>query len=104
MVRSMKEGMEAIGYGRKLTDEILLTVLVEIDSFFNARYAARTREVREAKSKTPKNADRSWNRRQKEYFPTINKRSKWLADTKPVKVADVVYLTERNRRTGYDGD
>lgn len=37
MVRSMKEGMEAIGYGRKLTDEILLTVLVEVDSFVNAR-------------------------------------------------------------------
>lgn len=37
MVRSVKEGMKAIDDGRKLTDETLLTVLVEVESFVNAR-------------------------------------------------------------------
>ncbi|XP_062714353.1 uncharacterized protein LOC134291085 [Aedes albopictus] len=37
MVRSVKDGMKAIDDGRKLTDEVLLTVLAEVEGFVNAR-------------------------------------------------------------------
>lgn len=33
----------------------------------------------------------------------MNKRSKWFCDTKPVKVGDLVYVTEGKRRTWVRG-
>ena len=48
-------------------------------------------------------SDAVWNRWLKEYFPTLNKRSKWFAESKPVQVGDLVYVAEGTRRTWLRG-
>ncbi|XP_062558013.1 uncharacterized protein LOC134222885 [Armigeres subalbatus] len=41
----------------------------------------------------------AWERWLKEYFPTVNKRSKWFEEAKHMKVGDLVYVAEGNRRS-----
>ncbi|XP_058817250.1 uncharacterized protein LOC131680552 [Topomyia yanbarensis] len=137
MVRSVKVAMRAIDDGRKLTDEILLTVLAEVEGFINARpLTYMPQDSTEHEALTPNHflfgntsgahepitmptkpgealrsgfkrsqylADAIWDRWLKEYFPTINKRSKWLEEVKPVRVGDLVYIAEGNRRTWVRG-
>ncbi|XP_062712088.1 uncharacterized protein LOC134289722 [Aedes albopictus] len=137
MVRSVKEAMRALDDGRKLDDEILLTVLAEVESFINSRpltYMPQESGGTEALTpnhfifgnssgvhnplRTPVDlaealrnsykrsqylSDAVWDRWLKEYFPAVNKRSKWFCDTKPVKVGDLVYVTEGKRRTWVRG-
>ncbi|XP_062534843.1 uncharacterized protein LOC134204024 [Armigeres subalbatus] len=137
MVRSVKEAMRALDDGRRLNDEILLTVLAEAESFINSRpltYMPQVSTDTEAITPnhfilgsssgaqdplgTPTNwasalrssyqrsqflSDAVWNRWLKEYFPTLNKRSKWFAESKPVKVGDLVYVADGHRRAWIRG-
>ncbi|XP_053699267.1 uncharacterized protein LOC128746242 [Sabethes cyaneus] len=137
MVRSVKEAMRALDNGRKLNDEVLLTVLAEAESFINSRpltYMPQASADGEALTpnhfllgnssgmrdpmRTPIDlaaaltssyqmsqylSDAVWNRWLKEYFPNMNKRSKWFEDSKPVKVGDLVYIAEGERRTWVRG-
>ncbi|XP_062556812.1 uncharacterized protein LOC134221639 [Armigeres subalbatus] len=45
----------------------------------------------------------AWERWLKEYFPTVNKRSKWFEEAKHMKVGDLVYVAEGNRRSWVRG-
>ncbi|XP_062535266.1 uncharacterized protein LOC134204457 [Armigeres subalbatus] len=133
MVRSVKEAIRALDDGRKLNDEILLTVLAEAEGFINSRpltYMPQTSANDEALTpnhfilgsssgnhdllRTPVNlaetlktsykrsqflSDAVWSRWIKEYFPTLNRRSKWFEESKQVKVGDLVYVADGNRRT-----
>ena len=137
MVRSVKEAMRALDDGRKLDDEVLVTVLAEAESFINSRpltYMPQESGGTEALTpnhfifgnssgahnplRTPVDlaealrnsymrsqylSDTMWDRWLKEYFPAMNKRSKWFCDTKPVEVGDLVYVTEGKRRTWVRG-
>lgn len=137
MVRSVKEAMRALDDGRKLNDEILLTVLCEAEGFINSRpltYMPQTstdnealtpnhfllgsssgehdplripvdlaHALRSSYQRTQYLSDALWNRWLKEYFPTLNRRSKWFTDMKPVKIGDLVYVTEGNRRSWLRG-
>lgn len=137
MVRSVKEAIRALDDGRKLNDEILITVLAEAEGFINSRpltympqesadYEAITPNhfllgnssgaqdplkapadmaaaLRSSYQRSQLLSDAVWNRWLKEYFPTMNKRSKWLAESKPVQVGDLVYVAEGNRRAWVRG-
>ncbi|XP_062698771.1 uncharacterized protein LOC134284194 [Aedes albopictus] len=137
MVRSVKEAIRALDDGRKLNDEILVTVLTEAEGFINSRpltympqdsanFEAITpnhfllgnssgahdplrtpvdiaASLRSSYQRSQFLSDAVWNRWLKEYFPTLNKRSKWLAKSKPVQVGDLVYVAEGNRRTWLRG-
>ncbi|XP_062703806.1 uncharacterized protein LOC134286238 [Aedes albopictus] len=137
MVRSVKEAIRALDDGRKLNDEILLTVLAEAEGFINSRpltYMPQGSADGEAITpnhfllgrssgmqdplRTPVDlasalrssyqrsqflSDAVWQRWLKEYFPTLNKRSKWFTDGKPVQVGDLVYVAEGSRRTWVRG-
>ncbi|XP_058459679.1 uncharacterized protein LOC131435621 [Malaya genurostris] len=137
MVRSVKEAMRALDDGRKLNDEILLTVLAEAESFINSRpLTYMPQDSAEGEAITPNHfilgnssgahermllpidlaaslrssyqrsqclSGAVWNRWLKEYFPSLNKRSKWFTDTKPIQVGDLVYITEGSRRTWVRG-
>ncbi|XP_055584707.1 uncharacterized protein LOC129737573 [Uranotaenia lowii] len=48
-------------------------------------------------------ADATWDRWLKEYFPNMNKRSKWFEDVVSVKLGDLVYIAEGSRRTWIRG-
>ncbi|XP_055539615.1 uncharacterized protein LOC129726677 [Wyeomyia smithii] len=132
MVRCVKEGMSAIDEGRKLNDEILLTVLGDIEYFVNSRpltympqqsadyetltpnhfiFGTSTGAVdplgpltdfgaalRSSYERSQAIANVVWDRWTQEYLPTINKRSRWLDETRPVKVGDMVYIAEGDRR------
>lgn len=45
----------------------------------------------------------AWERWLKEYFPTVNRRTKWFEEAKQVKVGDLVYVAEGNRRSWVRG-
>ena len=45
--------------------------------------------------------DRMWERWIIEYLPTINRRSKWFDDQRPLQIGDLVFLVEgKTRKTG----
>ncbi|XP_062540821.1 uncharacterized protein LOC134208883 [Armigeres subalbatus] len=137
MVRSVKEAMAALNDGRKLTDEILWTVVVETEGLINSRpLTYMPQEINSTEALTPNHfilgcstgaheplepptnvgqvlrssfqrsqqlADVAWKRWVNEYFPTINKRTKWLDDVRSVKVGDLVYVSEGKRRSWIRG-
>ncbi|XP_053698939.1 uncharacterized protein LOC128745898 [Sabethes cyaneus] len=137
MVRSVKEAMESLDDGRKLTDEILWTTLIETEWLINARpLTYMPQEPTNPEALTPNHfilngssgaheplepsadlgkvlrgsfqrsqqlADAAWDRWSKEYFPTINRRTKWLSDARSLKVGDLVYITEGGRRAWIRG-
>lgn len=137
MVRSVKEAIRALDDGRKLNDEILMTVLAEAEGFINSRpLTYMPQESADSEAITPNHfllgnssgaqdplrtpvdlaatlrssyqrsqflSDAIWKRWLKEYFPTLNKRSKWFSDGKPVQVGDLVYVAEGSRRTWMRG-
>ena len=49
-------------------------------------------------------ANQMWERWSKEYLPTINRRSKWYNETKPLQVNDLVFLADgKNRKSWIRG-
>ncbi|XP_062703755.1 uncharacterized protein LOC115259735 [Aedes albopictus] len=137
MVRSVKEAMATLNDGRRLTDEILWTTLVEVEGLINSRplmYMPQDLDNPEALTpnhfifgcssgahepmEPPVNLEQTlrssflrsqqlaniaWERWSKEYFPTINRRTKWLDEVKSLKVGDVVYVVEGKRRSWVRG-
>ena len=47
--------------------------------------------------------DEFWKRWQQEYFPTLNRRTKWFNESKPVAEGDLVYVANGQRRTWIRG-
>ncbi|XP_062541687.1 uncharacterized protein LOC134209692 [Armigeres subalbatus] len=45
--------------------------------------------------------DQFWTRWIREYLPTITKRTKWFADTKPVEAGDLVMIVDDRLRNGW---
>lgn len=43
-----------------------------------------------------------WNRWQQEYFPTMNRRTKWFKEMKPVGVGDLVYVADAEKRRSWE--
>lgn len=137
MVRSVKEALKAFTDGRKLTDEILQTVLVEAEYLVNSRpltyVSTNVKEDQEAltpnhflrgcstleclPSRDPVDladtlrssynraqflTDGFWDRWQKEYLPTLNKRTKWFVDRRQVAVGDLVFVAEGDKRSSWE--
>lgn len=137
MVRSVKEALKAFTDGRKLTDEILQTVLVEAEYLVNSRpltyVSTNVKEDQEAltpnhflrgcstleclPSRDPVDladtlrssynraqflTDGFWDRWQKEYLPTLNKRTKWFVDRRQVAVGDLVFVAEGDKRNSWE--
>ncbi|XP_055527785.1 uncharacterized protein LOC129720345 [Wyeomyia smithii] len=132
LVRSVKEALKSLHDGRRLTDEILQTVIVEAEDMINSRPLAYTsQESEEAEALTPNHflrgppskrqdvgippanpsealrdaykrsqqlAGEMWQRWIREYVPTLNQRTKWFGETKPLKAGDLVYIVEGNNR------
>lgn len=132
MVRSVKEAINVLNDGRKLTDEILQTTLSEAEDMINTRPLTYIpQESADIEAITPNHflrgtvrgtdakldgsvtfaealrdvykrsqylADRMWERWSKEYLPTINKRTKWFDDPKPLQVGDLVFITDGKNR------
>jgi hypothetical protein len=46
-------------------------------------------------------ADLMWERWSKEYLPTINKRTKWFDDPKPLQAGDLVFVTDGKNRKNW---
>lgn len=134
MVRSVKEVMTALDDGRRLTDEILITSVTEVEDIINSRpltYAPSfasaeslspnhflrgnapnepyefvpptnpAESLRDAYKRSQQLANEMWKRWLKEYVPTINQRSKWFAECKPLKKGDLVYIVEGHRRKAW---
>ncbi|XP_053691297.1 uncharacterized protein LOC128739822 [Sabethes cyaneus] len=135
MVRSVKTAMRALDDGRKLTDEILATILAEAAEIINMRpLTYLPQDSAETEALTPNHflrgtvtcadtnteggptelaevlrndyqrsqylADKMWARWIKEYLPTINSRSKWFDDQKPLKEGDLVFVVDgKNRKS-----
>ncbi|XP_055622051.1 uncharacterized protein LOC129765665 [Toxorhynchites rutilus septentrionalis] len=45
--------------------------------------------------------DQFWSRWIKEYLPTITRRTKWLADTKPLELNDLVMIVDESKRNSW---
>lgn len=46
-------------------------------------------------------ANQMWQRWCKEYLPTVNMRSKWIEDRRPVKVGDLVFIANEGQRKNW---
>ncbi|XP_055614645.1 uncharacterized protein LOC129760976 [Uranotaenia lowii] len=46
-------------------------------------------------------ADMFWRRWVREYMPELTRRTKWLAETRPVRVGDLVIIVDEARRNGW---
>jgi hypothetical protein len=57
--------------------------------------------LRDACKRSQYLADRMWERWSKEYLPTINKRTKWFEDQKPLEVNDLVFIVDGKNRKGW---
>lgn len=132
LVRSVKEALKAFDDGRRLTDEILQTVIVEAEDLINSRPLTYvTQESDETEALTPNHflrgppshqqhlvippphpaealrdsfkrsrqlADELWQRWIKEYVPSLNQRTKWFGEARPLKAGDLVYIVEGSNR------
>ncbi|XP_062704467.1 uncharacterized protein LOC134286808 [Aedes albopictus] len=128
LVRSVKEALIALDDGRRLTDEILKTAIVEAEDIINSRPLTHvSQESDEAEALTPNHFLRGpspnqpcvtrppphpaealrdafqrsqqltsvmWERWIKEYVPSLNQRTKWFGEARPLRVGDVVYVVE----------
>ncbi|XP_062541472.1 uncharacterized protein LOC134209507 [Armigeres subalbatus] len=47
-------------------------------------------------------AHKFWDRWQKEYLPTLNSRSKWMVDQRPVAVGDLVFVADGEKRNVWE--
>lgn len=132
LVRSVKEALKALDDGRRLTDEILLTVIVEAEDMINSRpLTYLSQQSEEAEAITPNHflrgvspnqpggalpsthpavalrdtfqrsqqlASAMWDRWVSEYLPTLNRRTKWFGETRPLESGDLVYIVEGDNR------
>lgn len=132
LVRSVKEALKALDDGKRLTDEILQTVIVEAEDMINSRpltYVAQESDepealtpnhflrgipsyrhqvtcpppnpaeaLRDSFKRSQQIANELWKRWINEYVPTLNQRTKWFGETRPLKVGDLVYIVEGNNR------
>ncbi|XP_058817769.1 uncharacterized protein LOC131681078 [Topomyia yanbarensis] len=133
LVRSVKEALVALDDGRRLTDEVLQTAIVEAEDMINSRPLTSyvSQESLEAEALTPNHflrgvspnepiavpptphpaealrdaykrsqqlANEMWNRWVKEYVPTVNRRTKWFSESRPLKTGHLVYVTEGTSR------
>ncbi|XP_055622190.1 uncharacterized protein LOC129765786 [Toxorhynchites rutilus septentrionalis] len=57
--------------------------------------------LRDAYKRSQQLANEMWRKWVKEYVPTINQRSKWFAECKPLKKGDLVYIVEGDRRKAW---
>ncbi|XP_058457230.1 uncharacterized protein LOC131434494 [Malaya genurostris] len=138
LVRSIKDALETLNDGRRMTDEILQTSIIEAEEMVNSRPLIYSSEQSsEAEALTPNNflrgvspnephatpppvnaaealrnsykrsqqvAEDMWKRWIKEYIPSVNQRTKWFEESKPLKVGDLVYVVEgTNRRSWIRG-
>ncbi|XP_039451485.2 uncharacterized protein LOC120430439 [Culex pipiens pallens] len=138
LVRSAKDALKALHDGKKLTDEILHTVLAEAEDMVNSRPltyipqesaedeaitpnhfirglpagereeanvpASSAEALRDNYKRSQQLADMLWQRWLKEYVPTVNQRTKWCAEQKPIEEGELVYLVDgNNRRTWIRG-
>ncbi|XP_058816341.1 uncharacterized protein LOC131679625 [Topomyia yanbarensis] len=132
LVRTVKEALVAFDDGRRLTDEVLQTAIVEAEDMINSRPLTYvSQESLEAEALTPNHflrgvspnepiavpptphpaealrdaykrsqqlANEMWKRWVKEYVPTVNRRTKWFSESRPLKTGDLVYVTEGTSR------
>ncbi|XP_038117193.1 uncharacterized protein LOC119769289 [Culex quinquefasciatus] len=138
LVRSVKEALEALDDGRRLTDEILVTCLAEAEDMINSRpltYVAQessqaealtpnhfirgvspnepnavppsphpAEALRDAYKRSQQLADVMWQRWVKEYVPSVNQRTKWFGESRPLKAGDLVYIVDgKNRKSWIRG-
>ncbi|XP_055632345.1 uncharacterized protein LOC129772855 [Toxorhynchites rutilus septentrionalis] len=135
MARSVKQVMSELNVGRRMNDEILLTVIAEAEEIVNSRPLVYTSQDSEsAETLTPNSylrgitsclqnpaipptdqaealrnsykrsqfiADGLWERWIKEYLPTLNYRSKWLEEHKPLEPGDLVFIVDDHGRNGW---
>ena len=128
LVRSVKEALTVLNEGKRLTDEILHTSIVEAEDIINSRpltyvsqqsgetYALTPNHflrgvspnepcsvppsprpaeaLRDSYKRTQQIADEMWTRWIKEYIPSVNQRTKWFEESRPLKVGDLVYVTD----------
>ncbi|XP_065074449.1 uncharacterized protein LOC135698401 [Ochlerotatus camptorhynchus] len=137
MVRSVKEALHVFTDGRKLTDEILQTALIEAENLVNSRpltyVSTNVKEDKEALtanhflrgrssaeclpsripvdladtlrssySRAQQLADGFWDRWQREYLPTLNRRSKWYLDHRKVAIGDLVFVADGEKRSTWE--
>ncbi|XP_055622535.1 uncharacterized protein LOC129766105 [Toxorhynchites rutilus septentrionalis] len=57
--------------------------------------------LRDAYKRSQQLANEMWRKWVKEYVPTINQRSKWFTECKPLKKGDLVYIVEGDRRKAW---
>ncbi|XP_062714303.1 uncharacterized protein LOC109417163 [Aedes albopictus] len=131
LVRSVKEALTALDDGRRLTDEILQTAIVEAEDIINSRPLTYLSQSVEAEALTPNHFLRGaspnqpcvtrpspqpaealrdafqrsqqlasviWERWIKEYVPSLNQRTKWFGESRPLRVGEVVYVVEGANR------
>ncbi|XP_058816216.1 uncharacterized protein LOC131679498 [Topomyia yanbarensis] len=135
LVRLIKDALEALNDGRRVTDEILQTSIIEAEEMVNSRpLIYNSEQSLEADALTPNNflrgvspnephatpppvnaaealrdsykrsqqiADEMWKRWVKEYVPSVNQRTKWFEESKPLKTGDLVYVVEGANRKSW---
>lgn len=47
-------------------------------------------------------AEELWSRWQREYLPTMNRRTKWFEEMKPMAVGDLVYVADTEKRRTWE--
>ncbi|XP_052895591.1 uncharacterized protein LOC128302780 [Anopheles moucheti] len=134
LVRSVKTAMSVLEDGRRLTDEILQTVIVEAEDMINSRplttviqdegdevaltpnlflrgYSSSdsqdmpTTDVKGALKddylRTQQLSNELWSRWIREYVPSLNIRTKWFGETKPLEAGDLVYIVDGDHRKNW---
>lgn len=135
LVRSIKEALEVLNDGRRLTDEILLTSIIEAEDMVNSRpltylsqespagealtpnhflrgvspnepwatppSATTAEALRDSYKRSQQLADEMWERWIREYIPTVNQRTKWFDESKPLRAGDLVYVVEGANRKSW---
>lgn len=132
LVRSVKEALKALDDGRRLTDEIMQTVVVEAEDIINSRpltYVEQESDevdaltpnhflrgppshqyqivarpphpaeaLRDSFKRSQQLSNELWQRWVNEYVPSLNQRTKWFGETRPLKTGDLVYIVEGSNR------
>ncbi|XP_058455592.1 uncharacterized protein LOC131432955 [Malaya genurostris] len=135
LVRSIKEALQALNNGRRLTDEILQTSIVEAEEMVNSRPLTYVSEqsseaevltpnkflrnfspidrdalpspvkaaeaLRDSFKRSQELAEEMWKRWITEYIPTVNQRTKWFKESRPLKAGDLVYVVEGTSRKSW---
>ncbi|XP_058448833.1 uncharacterized protein LOC131428810 [Malaya genurostris] len=133
LVRSVKDMLIVFNDGGRLTDETLLTSLIEAEDIINSRPLTCVSQecvdaltpnhflrgvtfndtfatpsipnaaeaLRDTYKRSQQLATELWKRWIKEYIPSINQRSKWFEESRPLRVGDLVYVVEGSNRKSW---